>query len=417
MRDRAVPSRTVPAASSVAALSIGGRGLDIMTRGPLPNAALRLASATAILALLAGCGQDNTYVAPPPPKVTVATPVQQKITRYLEANGNTTAVNTANLVARVSGFLESIGYRDGDEVKKGQLLFTIEPEPYELKLKQSQAAEAGSEASLTQAEAEYSRQTELASRQVASKVAVDNATAGRETARANLKQAQVNTRLAALNVEYSRVTAPFDGIATARQVSVGEYVGGGGSATVLATIVQLDPIYANFNISERDLQLIQVMMERLGIKPDDLKKVPVEVGLQTETGYPHQGTLDYAAPSVTASTGTLAVRAILKNPKQILLPGYFVRVRVPMPQRTDALLVPDVALGSDQSGRYVLTVNKDNVVEQRKVQIGPLVGELRVIEDGLKPDDRVIVAGVLYAVPGQKIDPQTQPAATRTSAK
>jgi RND family efflux transporter MFP subunit len=140
----------------------------------------------------------------------------------------------------------------------------------------------------------------------------------------------------------------------------------------------------------------------------DLTQLPIEVGLQTEEGYPHKGKLDYAAPTIDQSTGTLAVRGVLPNPDRILLPGYYVRVRVPFNQQQDALLVPDVALGSDQAGRYVLVVNGDNVVEQRKVRTGPAEGDLRVIESGLKPDDRVVIAGLLRAIPGQKVDPQLQ---------
>jgi len=185
---------------------------------------------------------------------------------------------------------------------------------------------------------------------------------------------------------------------TARQVSVGQYVGSGATPTVLATIVQLDPIYVNFNVSEQDVLRIRADIARRGLTPDDLRKIPVEVGLQSETGYPHNGTLDYASPSVTQSTGTLAARAVLANPNRVLLPGYFVRVRVPVDEPRKDLLVPDTAIGSDQGGRYVLVVDKDNVVEQRKVEIGPKVDDKRVIEQGLEPDDRVVIAGVLRAV-------------------
>src|SRR5258708_28724283 len=157
-------------------------------------------------------------------------------------------------------------------------------------------------------------------------------------------------------------------------------------------------------------------MARRALTPDDLRKVPVEVGLQSETGYPTRGTLDYASPSVNPSTGTLAVRAVLQNPSRILLPGYFVRVRVPLGEAQNALLVPDSAIGSDQGGRYVLIVDKDDVVAQRKVEIGPRVDERRVIESGLNPQDRVVVAGVLRAIPGQKVDPQVQAADAGSSA-
>jgi RND family efflux transporter MFP subunit len=164
------------------------------------------------------------------------------------------------------------------------------------------------------------------------------------------------------------VRAPFDGIVSARQVSVGEYVGG--TPTVLATIVQADPIHVNFNVSEQDVLRLRAEMARRGLTRDDLLKVSVEVGLQTESGYPHAGTFDYAAPTVNTATGTLPARAVFKNPDR----GYFVRVRIPVEQQASALLVPDVALGADQSGRYLLVVNKDNTVEQRQVEVGPLRG-------------------------------------------
>ena len=374
--------------------------------------ALSVAVAFTASAGLTGCGEDNRYVAPPPPSVTVAPPLRQSVRRYLEATGNTAAINTANLVARVAGFVQKINYSDGDHVKEGALLFTIEPESYELKFKQSQAAEASAKATLDKAEADYQRQAELASRGTASKAALDNATANRDTALAALKQAEINTRLAAINDGYTRVAAPFDGVVTARKVSVGEYVGAT-SPTVLATIVQFNPIYVNFTINEQEVLMVREILRQEGIKPEDLKKVPIEVGLQSEEQYPHKGTLDYAAPNVDASTGTLAVRAILQNPNRALLPGYFVRVRVPLPRETDALLVPDAALGSDQGGRYLLVVNKDDVVEQRKVGIGPVVGALRVIEKGLNADDRVVVSGILRAIPGQKVNPQTQTASAK----
>jgi RND family efflux transporter MFP subunit len=379
-----------------------------------PAAHLALAALGALALLLAGCGQENRYVAPPPPKVTVVVPLQQKVTRFLEATGNTAAVNTTNLVARVSGFVEAINYQDGDQVKAGATLFTIEPEPYKLKLEQAQAAEVAAGATLKQTESEYERQTDLASRQIASKQTLDNALANRDSAQAKLRQAQVDTKQAAINLGYTQVKAPFDGIVTARLVSLGELVGANGP-TQLATIVQTAPIYVNFTVSEQEVLRVRAELRRLGIKPAELKQVQVEVGLQSDEGYPHKGTLDYVAPSITQSTGTLAARAILPNKDQVLMPGYFVRVRIAEDPQ-EALLVPDVALGADQGGRYVLVVNKDDVVEQRKVVTGPRVGELRAIDGGLKPDDRVIVVGLLRAIPGQKVDPQLQTIAAAAAA-
>lgn len=363
-----------------------------------------LAAALAVVAL-AGCEDKNTFVAPPPPKVDVATPVQRPVTRYIEATGNTAPIKNVDLVARVQGFLQSIDYQDGTFVKQGTQLFTIEPETYKLKLDQAKAAEAGAQASLRQAEADYKRQAELVQRQAVSQATLDTSTSTRDNAQANLQQAQANTRLAEVNYGYTKVTAPFDGIVSAHMVSIGELVGVS-SPTQLASIVAMDPIYVNFTVNEQDVLRIRAEAARRGLTPADLKQFPIQLGLQTETGYPHEGHLDYVSPTINQSTGTLAVRGLVPNDKRVLLPGYFVRIRVPFTQEKDALLVPDTALGSDQGGRYLLVVGGDNVVEQRKMQIGPIDNGLRVIESGLKPDDRVVIAGLLRVIPGQKIDPQ-----------
>jgi RND family efflux transporter MFP subunit len=370
-----------------------------------------LASALlAAAALLAGCDNHNAYVPPPAPKVTVATPDQRNVTVFLEATGNATAVNSANLVARVAGFVEGINYKDGDIVKKGTVLFTIEPETYKLKMEQAKAAEVASQATVTQTDAEYERQATLVKTSAASKSTLDNAVSARDNAHASLTQAQVNTRLAEMNYGYASVSAPFDGIVTARTVSVGEYVGGSTTPTVLATIVQVTPIYVNFNVSEDDVIRVRENMRKRNLTAQDLKKFPIEVGLQTEQGYPHRGTLDYASPTISTSTGTLAARGILENTDRALLPGNFVRVRVPIGSTLEnALLVPETALATDQSGRYLLIVGKDDIVEQRAVEVGPSEGNQRVITKGLSADDRVIVEGLLRAIPGQKVEPHFAP--------
>jgi len=366
----------------------------------------RTAAAVLVVALLAGCEQ-NSFVPPPPPKVGVAAPVQRPVTRYLEATGNTAPIKTVDLVARVQGFLQSIDYQDGAFVKEGTTLFEIEPETYKLKLEQAKAAEAGAQASVRQTEADFKRQSDLVSRQAVSQATLDTSTSARDNAQANLTQAQVNTKIAEVNYGYTKVTSPFDGIVSAHLVSIGELVGVA-SPTQLASIVALDPVYVTFNVNEKDVLEIRAEARRRGLTPSDLKQFPVEVGLQTEDGYPHQGKLDYVAPTINQSTGTLAVRGVVPNPDRVLLPGYFVRIRVPIDKQQNALLVPDTALGSDQGGRYLLVVNADNVVEQRKVQTGPLDAGLRVIEGGLKGDDRVVTAGLLRVIPGQKVDPQLQ---------
>lgn len=365
----------------------------------------RIACGAMLAAALVACNAQNTYVPPPPPKVDVALPVKQNVTPYLEATGNTTAVNETALVARVQGFIQEISYKDGDPVKAGTVLFVIEPEPYQLALDQANSAKASADAALKQSEAEYERQAALVAKTFATKQDLEKAEAARDANVAVQQQAAANIKQAELNLSYTQVKAPFDGVVTARLVSVGELVGPNNAST-LASIVQFNPIYVDFNVSEKDVLRIRASMQKRGITAQDLKKIPAEIGLQTETGYPHKGTLDYAAPTVTAATGALPVRAVLDNAERQLLPGYFVRVRVPLFEEPNVLLVPDRAIGSDQSGRYLLIAGKDDVVEQRTVQIGQLVGELRVITSGINTDDRIVVSGLLAAVPGQKIEPQ-----------
>jgi RND family efflux transporter MFP subunit len=378
-----------------------------MTMAGFARAVLMLVAAAGI----AACGQDNRYAAPPPPKVTVAAPIEQEVIRYFEATGNTAAVNTVDLVARVQGFMQAISYTDGDYVKKGTPLFTIEPEPYKLKVESARASVASAKANLKQSEAEYQRQADLVTRQVSTQANYDKALAQRDANQADLQSAQANEQQAEINLSYTNVVAPFDGIVTARQVSIGQLVGAN-TRTVLSTIVQIDPIYANFTVSERDVLEVRANLAKAGRTTADLLGLAVEIGLQTESDYPHEGKLDYIAPTVDPSTGTLAARATLQNADRILLPGYFVRVRIPSrPQ--PALLVPDIALGSDQGGRYVLVVNKDNMVEQRRVDPGPLRGELRVIEKGVTKDDRVVVGGIMRAIPGQKVDAELRTASAK----
>lgn len=370
----------------------------------------RTTSSLVFAAACAACGQDNHYAAPPPPKVTVAPAAEQEVTRYFETTGNTAAINTVDLVARVQGFVQAINYSDGDFVKRGQSLFTIEPEPYRLKVEAAKATIASAQASLKQLQEEYARQADLVARQVATQANYDKALAQRDGAEADLQSAQSNEQQAEINLSYTNVVAPFDGVVSARQVSIGQLVGTN-SATVLATIFQLDPIYVNFTASERQALEVQASLVRTGRRPADLLGRPVEIGLQIESGYPHKGTLNYIAPTIDPSTGTLAARAVLQNADRALLPGNFVRVRIASPPRP-ALLVPDVAVGSDQGGRYVLVVNKEDVVEQRRVEPGQLVGELRVIETGVAKDDLVVVGGIIRAIPGQRVAPELGARAT-----
>jgi multidrug efflux system membrane fusion protein len=363
-----------------------------------------LLSATA----LGACKPENQFVPPPPAEVNVAPPVQQNVRPFVELTGNTTAFATVDLVARVEGFLQSIDYKDGSFVKKGDPLFVVEPTTYDAKVKQAEAELDSAKAQVVQADAEFVRQETLLRQNVSAQNTYDQAKAKRDSARANVENNNASLVIAQTNLGYTKVAAPFDGVVTNHLVSVGELVGSS-TPTKLASIIQLDPIYVTFNMSEQQVLDIRAKLRAAGINaPDEIRKVPIEIGTMTEEGYPHKGTLDYASPSVDASTGTIMVRGIFDNPARALLPGFFVRVRVP----TDiadkaALIVPDRVVAEDQAGRYVLVVNKDDVVEQRRVTSGILLpGGLRVIDKGLNADDRIVVSTNGRAIPGRKVAPK-----------
>jgi RND family efflux transporter MFP subunit len=358
------------------------------------------------IVVLIGCKKQNAFIPPPPPRIGVAHPIHEDVTPDLVLTGNTQAFNQVDLVARVQGFLQTINYEDGAAAKQGQTLFIIEPAPYESRLQQAQASVAATEAALVQSEAEFKRQSSLGRSDFSSQSAVDQARAARDTNQANLINQQAAVTQAAINLGYTRVTSPFDGQVTAHQVSIGSLVGVS-SPTTLATIFQLDPIRVICTVSEQDVLRIKASLPKRVSQPEDIAKVPAEVGLLNETGFPHKGHLDYVAPALDPSTGTLTIRAVLENTDRALLPGMFVRVRIPlMMQRAPEFLVPDIALGSDQGGRYLLVVDKDDTVQQRPVEIGQTVGDLRVISSGIGAEDRVVVNGLQKAIPGAKIVPE-----------
>ena len=366
----------------------------------------RAAAAVVALAALAACEEKNEYVPPPPPSVTVTQPLRQAVTEYLEVTGSTQASVTATLTARVEGFLQSATFRDGSFVKEGDLLFVIEPAPYEAKVKQQEAAVQQQEALLAHATSEYERQLRLVKQNATSEATVEKWRADRDSYQATLDAAKADLDLARINLGYTRVTAPFDGRIGRRMVDPGNLVGAG-APTKLATIEKLDPVYAYFSVSETDVLRIRDSLRRRGLaRPGAETSVPVEVGLQTEQGYPHKGRLDFIDTGVDAGTGTLLLRAVLPNGDRTFLPGLFVRIRVPYERRDNALFVAERAIGVDQSGRYVLIVDKAGTVEQRPVQVGQLVEGMRVIEKGLEPEDWVVVEGLQRAIPGAKVTPK-----------
>ncbi|MBX9945400.1 MAG: efflux RND transporter periplasmic adaptor subunit [Reyranella sp.] len=372
------------------------------------NRSLRAWIALPVLAAaLSACKPENKFMPPPPPEISVAPPLQQQVTPYEELTGNTVSFATVDLVARVEGFLTDIKYVDGAFVKKGDTLFIIEQTMYKAKVKEAEAQLAAAKAALVQAEAEFTRQETLLKQNVAAQATFDVAKAKRDSARANVENQEGNLTVAQTNLGYTTVLAPFDGIVTKHLITVGELVGNG-VATKLATIVQLDPIYVTFNMSEQDILQIRENVANRRLSVDDISKIPLSIGLMNEDGYPHQGHLNYVAPEIDASTGTILVRGLFANPNRNLLPGFFVRVQVPMGLGAKAsLLVPNRVIAEDQAGKYLLVLNKDNVVEQRRVTTGQLVvGGLRVVTTGLNADDRVVLSTSGRAIPGHKVVPK-----------
>ena len=374
--------------------------------------------------LLVGC-ESNVYVEPPPPKVTTAQPLMQDVTDYLEFTGTLDASEQAEVVARVSGVLQSMHFEPGTAVTEGDLLFVIEPEEYQADLQAAQAELAAGESNYDRANIEYGRAQKLFKQKAGAEADVVKWRVEREIASAEILRAKAQIARAELNVGYTQVTSPFTGRVGRNLVDIGNLVGEG-EATVLTEVTLYDPIFVYFNLNERDLlrvmKAIRENAEAKGLNPEDMDgdeiEIPLYLGLANEEGYPHEGRYDYADSAVDPETGTLQLRGTFENSQRPprLLPGLFVRIRMPEGERPDMPLVSERAIGNDQRGIYLMVVNTENVVERRSVQTGQRIDGLIVIEDGLQKDDRVVVKGVQRARPGRKVDPETVDMADLTTS-
>ena len=378
-----------------------------------------------IAAGLGGCEEKNTYVEPPPPKVTVSRPQVQDVTEYLAFTGNTRAYEEIEIRARVSGFLKSMHFTPGTKVEKGALLFTIDPSEYEANLHAAKAELRAADAEFKRAEIEFARAQRVFDQGAGAETDVVKWRGEREVAQAAILRAEARVERASLDLSYTRVKSPIAGRVSRNLVDTGNLVGES-EPTLLTTVTRFDPIYAYFSLNERDfLRVMELLRTRVKDKGVNLMAesarkagIPLFLGLANEEGYPHEGIADFAESSLDPKTGTLLLRGVFPNPKAppVLRPGLFTRIRMPIDEQKDALLVTERAVGSDQGGRYLLVVNDQNVVEQRYVKIGSKEKGRRVIKEGLEPDDRVVVKGLQRAIPGAKVDPQEAEATAATEA-
>ena len=360
-----------------------------------------------LILLLNGCkGQEAPP--PPPPKVTISQPVVRELIEWDEYTGRIEAVESVEVRARVNGYLESIHFQDGQIVKKGDLLFVIDPRPYQAELDRTEAELRLAKARLELAKNDLARAKKLLSARAISEEEADTRASDERVAQATVEQSEAAIQATKLNVEYTQVTAPISGRISRKLVTEGNLINGGTGGTLLTTIVSLDPIYCYAEADEQSF-LKYTRLAQEGKRPSSRQvRNPAYLALADETGFPHKGYIDFVDNQLDPNTGTIRGRGIFPNPDLTLTPGLFARVRIPGSGKYKAILVPDEAIGSDQSERFVMIVNNENTAEPRKVELGPIVNGLRIIREGLKPEDWVIVKGVQSVRPGVKVDPQKE---------
>lgn len=355
-----------------------------------------------------GCTKRAAEAGPPPAvEVTVAKPVQREVVEWDTYTGYLEAVESVNVAARVSGLITAAPFVEGSLIKKGQVLFEIDDRSFKADLDAKLAEQEKAKAQLSIAQLNFGRQEQAITTQAVSQQDYDNAKATREQAVATLAGADAAVESARLNLEWCHVTSPIDGRVGRKLVTVGNLINGGtGTVTLLTTIQSVDPIYCYVDVDERSVlkyQSLAAAKKRMSARDG---QVSCYIRLANETGYPHAGYIDFVDNHLDATTGTLRARGVFKNDTGELTPGFFASMRVPGSGQYKTLLVPDTAIGVDQSHRTVMVVNKDGVAEVRVVELGSLFGELRSITSGITPDDEVIINGQMRVRPGAKVSPK-----------
>jgi membrane fusion protein, multidrug efflux system len=346
--------------------------------------------------------------APPPesqpPPVTIAKPVQKEIIEWDYYTGRTEAVESVNITPRVSGYIDNITFKAGDSVNKGDLLFVIDPRPYQATLDQAKAQQRQAEANQQLQDANFARQDKLRQTGVIAKEDFDTALSNKNQAAASVLAAAAAVESAQLNLTFTRVVSPIRGLISRELVTMGNLVQA--DTTLLTNIVSVDPIYAYFNVDERSVLKYERQVREGKLTNARSGAVPISLQLENDRGFPHQGSIDFINNQFNSSTGTLEVRGLFPNADAVLIPGAFVRIRVAGSPLHSALLVSDRAVGTDQGQKYLLVVDKDNVVVVKPVELGPEAEGLRVVRSGITGDDEIIINGIVNARPGTKVSPQ-----------
>ena len=366
----------------------------------------------AIATLVASCGEQQQQAgAPPPPSVTVAKPIKRTVVDYDEYVGRFTAINAVEIRARVSGYLDKLHFKDGQNVKQGDLLFTIDKRPFQNTLDQARANLVQAQSNLAFTESDYTRGQQLVRDKTITEQIFEQRAQAFRNAKASVSNNEAAVRQAELDMEFTDLRAPINGRIGDRRVSPGNLVTGGtaGNTTLLATIVSTDPIYFEFTFDEASY----LRYERLATAGQDVASrnagVQVALKLIDENDFDHEGRMDFIDNVIDRSTGTIRGRAVFANSKEVFTPGMFARVRVPGTSPYEGLLVPDTAIGTEQARRFVIVVDDQNTARPKYVTLGQVTKDgLRVIKDGIGPDDRIVVSGLMQARPGQKVTPQEE---------
>jgi RND family efflux transporter MFP subunit len=384
-----------------------------MNRIQLRQFRLALAIVALIVALGPGCKRVVAPQAPPPSTVTVSRPLQRDVIRWDQFSAYLSSPKTVTVSARVSGLIEQAPFQEGAIVHAGDLLFKIDPRPFQADLDNKKAAVAQAKAMAVKTKADFERSTMLLKAEVIAPADYDSTKASYGQADASLKAAEAALETSRLNLEWTEVRAPITGRVSRMNVTEGNLVNGGfGQATALTTIVSIDPLYCYINVPESAALRYQELA--LKDKKDNVAGANVACSLQleNETNFPHQGVIDFVDNQVDVNTGTQQIRCVFANPTTILTPGLFALTRIPTSGRYPAILIQDAAVNTDQNERYLLIVGANDVVQQRPVKLGALFGTLRSITDGLKPGERVIVNGMQSAQSGAKVIPHEVPVPT-----